>query len=190
MRRWQCPIYNGTLKTLIWIKMWKRTAFFWLAKCLFLWVSPMLLISKKCAGYIRRETANDNKQLNKQKHEYPIHSWSHKAFKGALVNWALSFLHGGSLEITLTVQGIQKPQCRPGLNSNALFSWLSGYNCALQIWIFNRKSENCLCQLMDQNWNRIYFQVLSLNYSANSIWKKYLNVLNLLHSDSRQYGQG
>ena len=30
-----------------------------------------------------------------------IHTWSGKVFKGTVVNWALSSLHGGSLEINL-----------------------------------------------------------------------------------------
>ena len=41
--------------------------------------------------------------LKKQKHGYLIYTWSDKAFKGAVVNRTLPFLHGGSLEITLTV---------------------------------------------------------------------------------------
>ena len=34
---------------------------------------------------------------------YQIHTWSDKAFKGTVVNRELLSLHGGSLEITLTV---------------------------------------------------------------------------------------
>ena len=41
--------------------------------------------------------------LKKQKHSYLIHTWSVKAFKGTVVNQALPSLHGGSLEIILTV---------------------------------------------------------------------------------------
>ena len=62
MQRWQCPIYNGTLETIIWPKMWKIISFFVLKKCLFLSISPLLLINKKCASHFRRKTANENKQ--------------------------------------------------------------------------------------------------------------------------------
>ena len=34
------PIYNGTIYTLIWYKMWIVTLLFWLKKCLVLIVSP------------------------------------------------------------------------------------------------------------------------------------------------------
>ena len=65
--------------------MWKMTSFFWHEKCLFLWVSPMLLINKT------------------QKHWYIIYTWSDKAFMGTVVNRALPSFQRGSLEITLTV---------------------------------------------------------------------------------------
>ena len=39
----------------------------------------------------------------KLKHGYLIHTWSDKAFKGAVVNWVLPSFYGGSPEITLTV---------------------------------------------------------------------------------------
>ena len=41
--------------------------------------------------------------LKKQKHGYLFNTRSDKAFKGTVVNKALPSLHGGSLEITLTV---------------------------------------------------------------------------------------
>ena len=41
MQKWQCPIYNWTLATLIWWKMWRIPSFFSIKKCLFLWVSHM-----------------------------------------------------------------------------------------------------------------------------------------------------
>ena len=34
---------------------------------------------------------------------YLIHNWAERAFKGTVVKRALASLHGGSLEITLTV---------------------------------------------------------------------------------------
>ena len=36
--------------------------------------------------------------LYKQKHGYLIHTWSDKALKGTVVNWAFFLLHGGSLK--------------------------------------------------------------------------------------------
>ena len=49
------------------------------------------------------ESANVNNSLKKQNHWYLIRSWPGRAFKGTVVNQALPSLHGGSLEITLTV---------------------------------------------------------------------------------------
>ena len=61
-------------------------------------------INKKYASHFRREPANENKQFKElKKHEYLVHTWSDKALKGTVVNRALAFLHGDSLEITLTV---------------------------------------------------------------------------------------
>ena len=42
--------------------------------------------------------------LNKQKHGYLIHTWSDKALKDNVVNLSLSYLDGGSLEITRTIR--------------------------------------------------------------------------------------
>ena len=41
--------------------------------------------------------------LKEQKHGDLINTWSDRAFKGTVVNPALPSLHGGLLEITLTV---------------------------------------------------------------------------------------
>ena len=76
MQRWQCPINNDTLEILI------------------------LPLIRNC----RRETANENKAFKETKHGYLLCTVSDKAFKGTIVNRALSYLYGGSLEITLTVQ--------------------------------------------------------------------------------------
>jgi len=76
---------NGTLETLIWFKVWKILSFFWLEKCFFLWVSPLLVLSKKGATHFRRETANEINSLKKQKHWYLIHTWSDKALKDTVV---------------------------------------------------------------------------------------------------------
>ena len=36
------------------------------------------------------ETAIENNQFSNNKHWYPFHAWSDKAFKGTVVNWTLS----------------------------------------------------------------------------------------------------
>ena len=82
MKRWQCPIYYGTIETL-----------FWLEKCLFLWVSSLLLINKKYTIHFRRELENDQKkqwyhiQLNQTKvsrvllyHHHIIYVFNYKAW--------------------------------------------------------------------------------------------------------------
>ena len=75
MQRWQYPIYNSTLETLIRLKM--------------------------C--HYCKETAYEIKIFKKkQKHWYLIHTWSDKAFKGTVLNRTLPSLHGGSLEIMFT----------------------------------------------------------------------------------------
>ena len=52
----QCPICKGTLETLIWPKIWKiPSGFFALEMCLFLRVSPLVLVNKHCASYTLRE---------------------------------------------------------------------------------------------------------------------------------------
>ena len=89
------------LETLIWSKVLKISSFFWLIKCLFLWVSSLLFINKKCPSYYsrRREPGNEKEQ----KHWNRIHTWADIAFKGTVVNQALPSFHGWSLEIRLTV---------------------------------------------------------------------------------------
>ena len=49
------------------------------------------------------EPTLENNQYFNYEHRYPIYTWSDTAFKGTVVNRALSSLHGGSLEFTLTV---------------------------------------------------------------------------------------
>ena len=44
MQKWQCPIYNGTIKTLIWLESGKK--FFCLEKCLILIISPIFLMQE------------------------------------------------------------------------------------------------------------------------------------------------
>jgi len=62
----------------------------------------LFLISKKCATHSCKETANENKSL-KNMDICVTHTLSDKAFKGTYINQALPSLHGGSIEITLTV---------------------------------------------------------------------------------------
>ena len=45
--------------------MWKKTSFSRLEKSLILIISPLLVISKKCASYFRKEHANKNKKTVK-----------------------------------------------------------------------------------------------------------------------------
>ena len=47
--------------------MWKITSLFRLEKCLILWISPLFLVSKKCASHFCRETANEKKQSKESK---------------------------------------------------------------------------------------------------------------------------
>ena len=99
MHKWRCLLYNDNLKTLIWSKNWNKPSIFWFEMCLFLWISPLLLIYKEYASHFRREIPNEKEQ----KHWNLINPWSDKLFKGTVVNQALPSVHAGSLEITLTV---------------------------------------------------------------------------------------
>jgi len=80
------PDLQSILETLIWLNMKKIPSFLWLKKCLILINSPFW-----------RETANENKQFEKQIHEYLILNWSNKCFEGTFVNQLLPFLHGFSV---------------------------------------------------------------------------------------------
>jgi len=65
-------------------------------------ISPLLPKRKKCAT--TRKLANENKQFKGTKAWiYNLYFWTDKAVMGTVVNRALSSLHGGSLEIMLTV---------------------------------------------------------------------------------------
>ena len=76
-KRWQCP--NCTLQILTFSNMRKKS--------------------------FSIETANKKISLKKQKHFYPIYTWSEKAFKGSVVYQTLLSFHGGSLE-TILVQSL------------------------------------------------------------------------------------
>ena len=64
-------------------------------------ISTLFLTSKICANHLCRRTTPENKQIKKE--NMNIYILSDKAFKGTIVNQALPSLHGGSLEILLTV---------------------------------------------------------------------------------------
>ena len=65
-------------------KNWNKPSIFWLEKCLFLWIFPLLLIYKEYASHFRREIANEKEQ----KHWNLIHIWSDKPFKGCYASHA------------------------------------------------------------------------------------------------------
>ena len=94
MQRWQCPIHNNTLETVIW-SIWSimgKILLFFL-----IWKISDNSCSVKCANYFCRETTIKNLNL------IIILNWSNKTLKGiTIVNWALPYLYGRSLEITLT----------------------------------------------------------------------------------------
>ena len=56
-----------------------------------------ILLAEKYIGIIKI------KHLNLEKRQYLPHYWSVKYFKGTVVNREMPSLHGGSLEITLSV---------------------------------------------------------------------------------------
>ena len=79
--------------------MWKITSFFWLAKFLFLWVSPLLLIRKIFGSWtFAKKPQIKINSLKIQKNEYIIHIWSTKILWVRL--WLGHALHGGSLDIS------------------------------------------------------------------------------------------
>ena len=53
IQRWQCPIYNGTLETLIWSEMWK--------------IIPFFLTTKVFIFQFCRENINENKHFKETK---------------------------------------------------------------------------------------------------------------------------
>ena len=92
------PIYNDTLETLIWSKTWKKSSFFWFEKCLCLRVFPFLFINNECASHFRKW-----KKTVLIYNSYLLR----ESFKGYRCELGLPSLHGGSLEIKLTVPLMQ-----------------------------------------------------------------------------------
>ena len=112
------------------IKMWKITLFSWLEKWVFLWVSPLSLIIKKCVQVTSAEKPQTKiYSLKKQKHEYLIHTRSDKP-----LNRALSSLHCGSLQIKVS------------------FKAFSSSHWKLRIEIENLEIEICAF-LLQKHWN-------------------------------------
>ena len=89
MRGWESPNYNPWNPNLIKNKEDVR-----LTRKL---IHSILIIFHHCASHFHRKTANELKHWCKN------HIWSDKAFKSKVVNWTLSSLHGGLLDITRTV---------------------------------------------------------------------------------------
>ena len=63
----------------------------------------MTISGKKFKTKFAEQTANENKQFIETKTLKFIYTWSDKGFDGTVVNKALSALHIGSHNITLTV---------------------------------------------------------------------------------------
>ena len=82
---------------ILWSKVWKMPLFFWRRKWLFLWISQLLLLRKKCP--FRRDTTNGNKQFKGTKTLiwYLIKYLIRQSLKGTVVNRTLSSLHGVTL---------------------------------------------------------------------------------------------
>ena len=66
-----------TLETFIWSEMRKIPSFSD-SKTVYFWVSPSLLINKKCESHIRRETASENIHF-KEKNGYVISTYPDKS---------------------------------------------------------------------------------------------------------------
>ena len=80
--------------------------FFLLEKCLisvcFSCLRCFLMTRNEQVTFAEKQQVKMN-SLKKQKHLDLFHTWSNKGLKGSFVNPTLPSLHGGSLEITLTV---------------------------------------------------------------------------------------
>ena len=99
MQRWQCPIYNGTLQTLI----FKILSLHELKSRYFCEFPHCFLSARSAQVTFFEKPKMKINSWKEQKHAYLIYTWSDMDFKGTVVNRALPFLHEGSLKITLTV---------------------------------------------------------------------------------------
>ena len=76
MQRRHCPICNGTLNLIKIVEDTIKKLVF------FLYVSALILINKKCTSHLRRETANENKQLTETKLLNLINTWIRQSYQG------------------------------------------------------------------------------------------------------------
>ena len=73
-------------------------------------ISPLLLISKKCARHLYKETANENKQFKETKIMISNSFFIRKSFHGIVVNLCMESLGialGNSLNGEVVNQGIE-----------------------------------------------------------------------------------
>ena len=92
------------LKTANWSKVLKKLSLFDSKICWILTISPLFLMSQKCAITLGEKPQMKINSFEKPNMEFKIiHTWSHKALKVTVVNQAWPSLHGGSLEIMLSV---------------------------------------------------------------------------------------
>ena len=107
-QRWQCLIYSGLLKP----KSGKKFVSLTRKVYFILRISPLLLISKKCAINFHWETANENKQFNETKTLIYNSYLIRQSFKGYRCKSGIVISsHGEPLEITLTVRLIMLSLC-------------------------------------------------------------------------------
>ena len=92
----QCKDGNVRFTTVPLKPLSDKNVVFRTRKLFILWVSPLLLINKKCTSLFHREPENENKQFKETKRLIPNSFLSRQSFQGC------RFKSGGSLEITLT----------------------------------------------------------------------------------------
>ena len=130
-------------------KMWKIPSFFWLEKCLFQRVSPLLLISKNCTNHFRRETSIENKKF-----------WETKT-------WIFNLFWIG--------QNVQGYLCKSGM---AIFAWRVTWNYPDSLfkewWMVSKTLINLKWELQSNRhliWRVWRFSVSSsLHWTSFRIW--------------------
>ena len=137
MQIWQCPIHHDVLKSFVWSRMiWISLPFF---LNLFIFFAGSL---GKWLAHCLRIRSNGETCRNKQLPTFLIRL----RFKGTVVNRVLPSLHGGSLEITLTVSLGFPSSPKPSQVSEPYF-WLNGVMCILYRTEIEREKilEFCTC---------------------------------------------